>query len=177
MPMATCTKASGVMIKQMGMGYLLTPIMPCTLESGLMIPNMAMVKNSGIMVLLAIKDSSTKEKRTVKADLTGRMEATTMANSLMVSSKVLEFTISPTLIRPTKVSLDFPIWRAAELKPGQMGVAMREISRTGRKTARAPSNGPMGTSMSAAGETGNSMASASGYPLKMVKQPSDRVSG
>jgi len=147
MLMGICTRASGEMIKQTVMEYLLMPTMQFTQENGLMIPNMDMVKSSGIMALHAIKDSSTKEKRMVKEDLTGKMEAIMMANSLMASSKDLESTTLLILIRRIKASLDSPTWRAEEWRPGPTAVAMKEISKTVRKTVKGLLNGPTATNI------------------------------
>jgi hypothetical protein len=147
MLMGICTRASGEMIKQTVMEYLLMPTMQFTQENGLMIPNMDMVKSSGIMALHAIKDSSTKEKRMVKEDLTGKMEAIMMANSLMASSKDLESTTLLILIRRIKASLDSPTWRAEEWRLGPTVVAMKEISKTVRKTVKGLLNGPTATNI------------------------------
>jgi len=108
---------------------------------------MGMVKSSGITEPLATKANSIRERRMVREDLTGRTAAIMKVSSSTVSSKVLVSTILQTLTRLTKVSLGCQTWKEEELRPGQMAVAMRAISRTARKTERAPLNGLMATSM------------------------------
>ena len=140
--------------------------MPCTLVSGLMTPSTAMAKNNGITEPLDTRDSSLRARRMAKAGSTGRTEVTMRGNSSMASSRASESTILLTLTRPIKVSSGCQTWRAVELRPGRMADATKVISRTARKTVRAPSNGPTGTNTLGVGETGSNMASEFGFPRK-----------
>jgi hypothetical protein len=66
------------------------------------------------------------------------------ANLWMGSSRAVASTISLMSINSMRVNSVWDQLRAAEWKPGMTGADMKVISRTGRKTEKVPSLGPMG---------------------------------
>lgn len=109
--------------------------------------NMGMEKRCGTMGLQDIRDSSTKARKMVTVDSTGRMGAIMKDSSLMVILKDLEHTILLILTRHILGNSEEAIWRAVVWSLGQMGVDTKVTLRTVKKMVKAPLNGQMETNI------------------------------
>lgn len=92
MPTVIFTRVIGLMTKQMVLVSSLTLKMPNMKATGRMISSMAKEPKFGTTVLLDILVISIRARNKVKADLNGKMAATTKVISFKVSSKVSEST-------------------------------------------------------------------------------------
>lgn len=129
----------------------------------------------GTMEPLNILGNSSKERKTARVDLNGKMEATMKVTSLMVSFKVLESIILQILINSTKVNSECLTWRVVELSSGAMVVDTREILRMEKRMVRVHLNGPTAISTLEAGRMGNSMESEYGPVARTTRR--GRVNG
>jgi len=125
--------------------------------TGWMIHSMGMEKRCGTMALPDIRGSSTKARKMVTVDLTGRMGATMKDSSLMVILRDLEHTILLILTRHILGNSGEATWRAEVLNLGQMVDDMRVTLRTVKRTEKVPLNGQMETNISEAGAMANNM--------------------
>ena len=93
MPMVMSMKVSGKMIKPMALAFSSTLIMQFMMAVGSMICSMDMELKAGTMVVLSTLEHSSRERKTVKVDLSGRMAASMKGTSSMVRSRASEDTI------------------------------------------------------------------------------------
>ncbi len=119
--------------------------------------SMGMGKRCGTMELPDIRVSSTKARKMVTVDLTGRMGATMKDSSLMVILRDLEHTILLILTRHILGNSEEATWRAEVWNLGQTVVDMRVTLRTVKRTVKVPLNGQMETNILEAGAMANNM--------------------
>ena len=93
----------------------------------------------------------------------------------MVTSMVWAGTTSQTSTSTTKENSECQTWRDEESKSGQMVDAMKEISKTEKRTEKVHSSGPQESSTSAVGGMGNSTEWA--YCTIRTTIPRSKVSG